>query len=184
VELLNMVTRRNALFGLAVIGSLVCFAPAPAGAEGAAEPLAVVTGKQSGLSELSLYQLKRLFLGDAVSGSGGELIALNRDAKGAERIGFDNSVLGMSPDAAARYWIDRRIRGQSGAPRAVEPAAVVQKVVVKLPRAVAYVRLRDVSPEVQVLRIDGRAPGDPGYPIRADAGKPVAAFSLRALLRF
>jgi len=179
-----MITRRNALLGLVAVGSLVCLAPAPAGAEGAAEPLAVVTAKQSGLSELSLYQLKRLFMGDAISGPGGELIALNRDPKGAERIGFDNTVLGMSPDAAARYWIDRRIRGQSGAPRAVEPAAVVQKVVAKLPRSVAYVRLRDVTADVQVLRIDGRAPADPGYPIRADAGKPVAAFSLRSLLRF
>ena len=132
------------------------------------------------MSQLSLYQLKRLFLGDSVD----ELIALNRDAKGVERIGFDRTVLGMSPEAAARYWIDRRIRGQSGAPKAVEPAAVIQRVVARLPHSVGYVRLKDVSAEVQVVKIDGRKPGDAGYPIRAEAGKPVASLSWRNLLRF
>ena len=179
-----MITRRNALLGCIAAGSLVWLAPASAIAEGGGEPLAVVTSKQGGVSELSMYQLKRLYLGDNVPGAGGELIALNRDAKGAERIGFDQTVLGMSPEAAARYWIDRRIRGQSGAPKAVEPAAVVQRVVARLPRAVAYVRLRDVAADVQVVKIDGRKPGDPGYPIRAEAGKGMAGFSLRGLLRF
>lgn len=179
-----MITRRNALLGCAAVTSLVWLAPSPAIAEGGAEPLAIVSAKQGGVSDLSLYQLKRLFLGDTVQAGGGELIALNRDAKGAERIGFDQSVLGMSPDAVARYWIDRRIRGQSGAPKAVEPAAIVQRVVARLPRAVAYVRLRDVGPEVGVVRIDGRKPGDAGYPIRADAVKPTASFWSQFEMRF
>ncbi|HEV8547994.1 MAG TPA: hypothetical protein VGQ57_03180, partial [Polyangiaceae bacterium] len=73
---------------------------------------------------------------------------------------------------------------QTGAPKAVEPAAVIQRVVARLPRSVGYVRLRDVSAEVQVVTIDGKKPGDAGYPIRAEAGKPVASLSLRDLLRF
>jgi hypothetical protein len=104
-----------------------------------------------------------------VQGPGGELIALNREVKGPERVGFDRSVLGMSSEEAARYWIDRRIRGQSGAPKAVEPAAVIQRVIARVPRAIGYVRVRDVSAEVQVVRIDGRKPGDAGYPIVSDS---------------
>ena len=180
-----MTTRRNFLVGCVAVGSLVLLAPTPAVAEGGDEPLAIVTAKQGGVSELSMYQLKRLFLGDAVQGGGGELIALNRDAKGAERIGFDKTVLGMSPEAVARYWIDRRIRGQSGAPKAVEPSAVVQRVVARLPRAVAYVRRRDVSGDVQVVKIDGKKPGEAGYPIRTEAGSSVArSHWLSDLLRF
>ncbi|HEY3498593.1 MAG TPA: hypothetical protein VGK73_28075 [Polyangiaceae bacterium] len=168
-----MTTRRNALALL----SLVLLAPFSAAADNAAEPLAIVSSKQGGMAEISLYQLKRLYLGDTVQGPGGELIALNREVKGTERTGFDRSVLGMSPETAARYWVDRRIRGQSGAPKAVEPAAVVQRVVAKLPRAVAYVRVRDVSPDVQVVRIDGKKPGDSGYPIVSGPAKSVAARS-------
>jgi hypothetical protein len=170
-----MITRRSALAGGAAAIALALLVPSLAAADGADEPLVIVSSKRGGVSELSLYQLKRLYLGDSVQGPNGDLIALNRDAKGAERIGFDTSVLGLSPAAAARHWIDRRIRGQSGAPKAVEPAAVVQRVVANLPRAVGYVRLRDLSPDVQVVRIDGQKPGDPGYPIRAARGS-VAIF--------
>jgi hypothetical protein len=172
-----MITRRSALASCAAVIAFGLLAPCPAAADGAAEPLVIVSSKRGGVSELSLYQLRRLYLGDSVQGPSGELIALNRDAKGAERTGFDKSVLGMSPAAAARYWIDRRIRGQSGAPKSVEPAALLQRVVANLPRAVGYVRVRDLSPDVQVVRIDGRKPGEPGYPIGAAVTGSVAVLS-------
>jgi hypothetical protein len=181
MELLSMLTRRQALVGSIILGSLVMLAPSDAEADAAREPLAIISSKQGGITELSLYQLKRLYLGDAVQGPKGELMALNREVKGAERLGFDRTVLGMSSDAAARYWIDRRIRGQSGAPRAVEPAGVIQRVVARVPRAVGYVLPRDVGPEVQIVKIDGRKPGDPGYPIFAEHGKQ-SAISLWSLL--
>jgi hypothetical protein len=160
-----MITRRQ-FFGFAVSGSSLLLLPSLAEAEGGSEPLAIVSAKDGGVAELSLFQLKRLFMGDSIVGPAGELIPLNRDTKGAERTGFDQTVLGMSQDVVARYWIDRRIRGQSGAPKAVEPASVIQKVVARLPRAVAYVRLREVSADVQIVKIDGRKAGDAGYPIR------------------
>ena len=173
-----MITRRKTLAGGAALLTLALLAPLSAEADGAAaEPLALVSSKQGGVADLSLFQLKRLYLGDAVQAGGQDLIALNRDVKGIERTSFDKTVLGMSPEAAARYWVDRRIRGQSGAPKAVEPAAVIQRVVAKLPRAIAYVRVRDLSPDVQVVRIDGRKPGDPGYPISIEGGKSVARVS-------
>src|SRR5688500_15451057 len=104
-----MITRRSALAGGAAAIALALLVPSLAAADGADEPLVIVSSKRGGVSELSLYQLKRLYLGDSVQGPNGDLIALNRDAKGAERIGFDTSVLGLSPAAAARHWIDRRI---------------------------------------------------------------------------
>jgi hypothetical protein len=176
-----MITRRQAIVGFITVGSLLVLVPSGAEADVGREPLAIISSKQGGVTELSLYQLKRLYLGDTIQGPSGEIMALNREVKGSERLGFDRTVLGMSSEAAARYWIDRRIRGQSGAPRAVEPAGVIQRVVARVPRAVAYVLPRDLSPEVQVVKIDGRKPGDAGYPIFAEHGKP-AATSLWSLL--
>jgi hypothetical protein len=176
-----MITRRQALVGSITLGSFVVLAPSDARADAAREPLAIISSKQGGVTELSLYQLKRLYLGDAVQGPSGELMALNREVKGPERLGFDRTVLGMSSEAAARYWIDRRIRGQSGAPRAVEPATVIQRVVARVPRAVGYILPRDLSPDVQIVKIDGKKPGDAGYPIFTEHGKS-AAVSLWSLL--
>jgi len=132
------------------------------------EMLAVVVAKDGGVEEFSLHQLKRIYLGDDVQGPRGKIIALNREPKGPERVGFDRSVLDMSPEAAARYWIDRKIRGQSAAPKAIEPASILQKVIARLPGAIGYVRAHEVTADVKVLRVDGKKPGDPGYAILAE----------------
>lgn len=164
-----MTTRRQLILSASSVFLGAWLLPAEGEAGSPGTDLAVVVAKQSALDGLSLQQLKHLYLGDTILGPGGDkLLALNRDPKSPERVGFDRSVLEMTPEGAARYWIDRKIRGQSGAPRAVEPASVAQRVVARLPAALTYVRANEVSGEVKVLRIDGKKPGDSGYPIRAD----------------
>ena len=124
-----------------------------------------MVSKASPLSELSLAQIRRAYLGDAVDVSVGRLLPFNRALSTAERITFDRVVLGMSPDEVGRYWTDRKIRGQSGAPRTLEPGDIYQRVVGKLTASVGYVRLDEVLPDVKVVRVDGKLPTDPGYPI-------------------
>jgi hypothetical protein len=130
------------------------------------EPLAVIVAKNSGLSELSSAQLTRMFMGDLVDTGGRRLIPLNRAITTEEREEFDRVVLGKSPDEMARYWIDRKIRGQSGAPKAVEPVDVYERVIAKLDGAIGYVRVGQLRGDVKVIRIDGKSPTDRGYPIR------------------
>ena len=153
-----------------VLGLLAALALGLRSRSGAGETseqlLVVVVAKDSPIDELSFFELRRLYLGEDQRGPGGKkLIPLNRDSKSPERVGFDRSVLGLSPEAAARYWIDRRIRGQSGPPKVVEPATVLQRVVARVPFTVAYVRREELSAEVKIVRIDGKRPGDSGYPI-------------------
>ena len=69
----------------------------------------------------------------------------------------------MSPDEVARYWIDRKIRGEGGAPKAVGSVELLQRVVSKMEHSVAYVRADQVRPEVRIVAIDGAVPGDAGY---------------------
>jgi ABC-type phosphate transport system substrate-binding protein len=169
MELLIMTTRRKTLAWCIVMALGLGSTTSPADAGSTAEPLAVVVGKDSSIDGLSMYELKRLYLGDDIRPGGKRALPLNRGAKTAEREGFDESVLGMTPEQSARYWIDRRIRGKSGAPKAVEPASVVQRVVSKLPGAISYVRLKDVDANsVKVIKINGKAPGDAGYPVVLD----------------
>jgi ABC-type phosphate transport system substrate-binding protein len=129
-------------------------------------PLAVIVSKTSGLNQLSSAQLTRMYMGELVDSGGNRLIPLNRATATEERQQFDRVVLGKSPDEMARYWIDRKIRGQSGAPKAVEPVDVYERVVAKLDGAIGYVRVTDVRGDVKVVLIDGKAPTDPGYPVR------------------
>jgi len=169
MELLAMITRRGLLtFGAVSLLTLgLTASPADAGTP-SREPLAIVVAKSSSVHELSLYDLKRLYLGDNMNTPDGKkMLPLNRGTNTEDRVGFDKSVLGMTPEEAARYWIDRRIRGRSGAPKAVDPANVLQKVVAKLPGSISYVRQHEVTDAVKIVKVDGKLPGDAGYPISA-----------------
>jgi hypothetical protein len=81
----------------------------------------------------------------------------------------------MSPDQVASYWIDRKIRGQSGAPKAVGSGELVQKVVSKVEHSIAYVRLDQVRPEVRVIAIDGKLPSDAAYQLLIGGAGPLFA---------
>ena len=130
-------------------------------------PLSVVVSKNSPVESLSLYELKHLYLGEYINGSDGKrLIPLNRAFGSSERVGFDAAALGMSPDQATAYWIDRRIRGQSGSPRAIAQADLAQRIVGHLEGGITYVRPDELRPDVKVVRIDSKLPSDPGYRIR------------------
>ena len=137
----------------------------PVGAGEAKTKLAIVVSKDSPVSDISFYELKRLYLGELVNASGKRLLPLNLTPNSRERGAFDKTVLSMSPDAIARYWVDRKIRGDSGPPKSIEPLDLMQRVVARVDGAIGYAPINEIRPELKALRIDGKAPGDSGYPL-------------------
>lgn len=125
--------------------------------------LAVVVGKHCPINDLPFAALKRLYSGDRIDTHGLHLIPLALQNRSAERADFDTWVLGMTPDAAARYWVDRKIRGESGPPKSIDSVQVMLRVVDKLDGAVGYLRAAEVPAAVKILSIDGKKPTDPGY---------------------
>jgi hypothetical protein len=125
--------------------------------------LALVVGKDSPVSDISLPDLKRLYLGERINSAGQHLIPLNLVPLTRERSGFDKTVLNMSPDAIARYWIDRKIRGDSGPPKAIDSADLLQRVVTRLEGSIGYTPAGEIRSDVKPVRIDGKLPSDGGY---------------------
>lgn len=128
--------------------------------------LVIVVAETSRLHDLPLRDLKRMYLGEHVSGPNGErLIPLNHPRNAAERTDFEMKVLGMDPDEVGRYWIDRKIRGQSGPPKAVTPSERLHAAIKRVKGTLTYLKASDVEPGMKVLEIDGKSPGDSGYPL-------------------
>jgi hypothetical protein len=128
--------------------------------------LAVVMAENSSVTGMTFHELKQLYMGQRMKTPAGDwMVPLNRRADDAERIGFDDSVLGMGPETVRQYWIDRKIRGQSGPPKTINGSALIVKLVNKVPGAIGYVRLSEAQ-GVKVLKIDGKRPGESGYGIR------------------
>jgi hypothetical protein len=162
--------RRRALPLLALVGlvtaALAALAPRPLRA-GNDIALAVIVSPASKLSNISVADLRRVFQSERLTDPDGvKLIPLNHPPKTVDRVGFDQVMLGMDPEAVGRFWIDRKIRGGSGPPRTVESLATLRRVVEKLPGAIGYIRPAQLSNEVRAIRVDGKLPEDPGYPVR------------------
>jgi len=163
-----MKMRTRLCWSLAAAVTLCALLPTARVRADAEVALAVVVGPNSKLSDLSLSDLRRIFTGERVTDpSGNKLIPLNHPPKTVDRVGFDRSVLGMSPDEVGQFWVDRRIRGGSGPPRTVESIGTLRRVVQNLPGAIGYLRRPQLSTEVKPVRIDGKLPGDPGYPVHS-----------------
>lgn len=130
---------------------------------GAAEPpLVVVVAATSSIQDISRTNLRRAFLGEPTGSPPGKLIPLNQPPGSPARKQFDKAVLDLEPDAVARFWIDQRIRGLGGAPRAIA-AAMLVRVLPKLTGSIGYVRASELGPGIKAITIDGKKPGDPGY---------------------
>jgi hypothetical protein len=162
-----MHTRRS--FLLSSTGTLLFIATSgyalPVIAEEAPLRLGLVVAKDSSVSDVSLQDIKRLYLGERVNAGSQRLLPLNLSPETRERRAFDKAVLNMEPEVIARYWIDRRIRGESGAPKALDTADLLQRVVARLEGAIGYAPMTAIRPEVKVIRVDGRLPGQSGYPL-------------------
>lgn len=149
--------------------ALACFLAAlpvlarPAAAD--SKRIVIVVAKSSSMRNISKSDLRHCFLGEPLEDGGLTLAPFNANPGTPERTGFDSAVLGMSPDQVGRYWVDRKIRGQSGAPRALPSPAHVAKVVAKFPGAIGYLAADQLTADVIALKVDGVAFADPGYAI-------------------
>ena len=146
-----------------VIGLCLFTLGRTAGADG--KKLVVVVAKGSSVTNLSRDDLKRCFLGEPVSAGDKPLVPFNLAPGTPERSGFDKAVLGMSPDEVGRYWVDRKVRGQSAAPRSLPSAAHVAKVAAKFPGAIGYLPADQMTSDIQAVSVDGVPYTDARYSI-------------------
>jgi ABC-type phosphate transport system substrate-binding protein len=121
------------------------------------EVIAVVVSRSSSIGAIGREDLRPIYLTTKTAWSNGQTIEpFNLPESSSLRATFDSVVLGMNPDEVARYWIDRRIRGDARPPRKVQSAATVLALVAKSEGAIGYVALADVNASVKVIaRVEG-----------------------------
>ncbi|WP_437915155.1 hypothetical protein WME73_06830 [Sorangium sp. So ce302] len=159
-----MIARRTLLTSCALVfAAVVTVVPGETYGAGDVGPLAIVVSKSFPADGISFGDLKRAYMGSLVMVNGKLLVPVTYSKVAAERIAFDEAVLGMSPEEVGLYWIDRKIRGHSGPPKGVLNAATVVWIVSRVDGAIGFVRASAAGNDVKVLRVDGKLPRDPGY---------------------
>ena len=73
----------------------------------------------------------------------------------------------MSESQFKQYWVAKIFRAESAtAPKVVYSNNMANELVNALPGAIAFIDSREVRPGAKVVRVDGRLPGEAGYPLR------------------
>ncbi len=162
-----MMMRRGVLiaFASAVTATFIAARPI-VGYARADNEFAIVVAKESPLDTFSLADLKHVYQAVPMVGPGGKrLIPLNLPPNSPDRVAFDRAVLGMTPENVSAYWIDKKIRGQPGAPKSIDTPELLLRIVNRIEGSMGYVRANQVTKDVKVVRIDGKVPGEAGYKV-------------------
>ena len=127
--------------------------------------VAVVVNPSNTPEELSLDQLRRLFLGQAKAFPTGVHARLAWHAGSAGT--FDRTALGLQPDVVRSRWMAMIFRGEAkGFPTELATPDDVKQFVRSHPDAIGFLPQADVDGSVKVLTIEGKRPTDAGYVIR------------------
>jgi ABC-type phosphate transport system substrate-binding protein len=127
--------------------------------------IAVIVSPKTSVNNLSIEELRRIFLGSSTTLPGNGPVILVEHT--AERPAFYRAALGMSEDRVKRHWIQMVFAGDGATPpREIDELDAVKRFVAEHSGAIAFLSESAVDVNVKVLSIDGQRPGDPGYPLR------------------
>jgi phosphate transport system substrate-binding protein len=137
-----------------------------AGADGL---YAVIVHPSTTEDDLTLEDLRRVFLGQQQFWPGGRRVVLFVQPAGT--VSGDvvlEHVYRMSESEYKRYWIARTFRDEVAAgPKIVSSTAMARRLTASVPGAIAVIPVEAVDGTVKVLSIDRRFPGAGDYPLRA-----------------
>jgi hypothetical protein len=152
-----------------VVSACLCLALLPSLAAQRREvDVALVVHPDTPISSLNLAEVRKVFLGDRQYWTSNmPVVLLIRAPVARERDVVLKTIYQMSESQFKQYWIAKIFRAEAAtAPKVVYSNNMANDLVTAIPGAIAFVDSRDVKPGTKVLRVDGRLPGEPGYPLR------------------
>lgn len=130
--------------------------------------IAVVVHPDTPISDLSLAEVRKVFLGERQYWSAKlPVVLLIRAPVARERDVVLRVIYQMSEAQFKQYWVAKIFRAEAASPPKIVYSNDMQyELVTAIPGTIAFVDVRNVRPGLKVLRVDGHLPGDPGYALR------------------
>lgn len=130
--------------------------------------LAIVVHIDSSVENLSLQELRRIFLAEQQFWPDrSRIILLVRAPKSEERDFVLNTIYQMDEQQFRKYWIAKMFRAEvPRGPKIVFSTDMTRELVVAIPGSISFVDANEATDDVRVLRIDGKLPNEDGYPLK------------------
>lgn len=130
--------------------------------------IAVVVRPDTPTDGLSLREIRDLMLGEKQFwNSSLRVTLLIRAPEARERDVVLRVIYHMTEAQFRQYWISKVFRAETTTgPKIVYSNQMATGLVAALPGSVSFVDADDVPKGLKVLRIDGKLPGEAGYPLK------------------
>jgi hypothetical protein len=152
--------------GRAVFLALLAGVLPPAVATGA--DIAVVVRPDTPAEDLTLAQTRKLLLGEQQFWTSNLRVTLLLRAPAArERDVVLKVIFRMNEAEFRQYWISKLFQAEvASGPKVVYSNEMAAELVTALPGSVAFVDASQVPKGLKILKIDGKLPGQAGYPLK------------------
>jgi ABC-type phosphate transport system substrate-binding protein len=132
------------------------------------EDVAIIVNKSNPIDNLSLADLRKLFLAEQTHWSNGHKVTLVMLQPGQlEREPVLRLIYHMTESSLDRYFLHGQYTGEiQSMPKVLATPAGACKFVFNVPGAIGYVRVSEVEGSVKVVKVDGHMPGESGYPLK------------------
>jgi ABC-type phosphate transport system substrate-binding protein len=130
--------------------------------------IAIVVRPDVPVDDLTFPELRRLMLGDRQFWTSNLRVTLLVRAPGArEREVVLKTIYQMSEAQFRQYWIAKVFRNEvASGPRVVYSNEMAAERASAIPGALAFVEADQAPRGLKVLKVNGKIPGQPGYPLR------------------
>lgn len=158
---------RQSLYCLCAIA---CLLPGIALAEDpiAQNGLAIVVHKDTDVENLSLVELRNIFLANQQFWADrNRIILLVRAPQSDERDYVLDTIYQMDEAQFRAYWIAKMFRAEvPRGPKIVFSTDMALDLVVAIPGSISFIRADEVTDAVKLVRVNGKLPSEEGYPLK------------------
>jgi len=150
------------------LGLLAAMTAVGVRAQDKADCLAIIVPKDSKLDDITSADLQKYFKADKTKTPDGTKIAIVMiDVGRPERDAALRAIYKMNETEYNDFFVSATFTGAvAAAPKALPSVAAMKKYVGDTPGAIGYLRASDADDTVKVLKVDGKAPGEPDYKLK------------------
>lgn len=148
--------------------ALALLLPAVRPAEARSGDVAVVVRADVPAENLSLADIRKLFMGDRQFWNSNQRVTLLvRAPVAAEREVVLKVIYQMSEAQFRQYWISKVFRAEAASgPKIVHSNQMALDLVGAIPGSITFADSSSVPKNLKVVKINGLLPGEKGYPLR------------------
>ena len=141
-----------------------------ASAPPADDTIAIIVNQSNTIEDLSLKELRTVFLGERSHWPNGRRITLViMDSGLSERKAVLRDVCHMNETEFSRHFLQGLFTGEVFvSPKTLSTSVGVRKFVFNVPGAIGYLRTSDVDGTVKVIKVNGHRPDEAEYPLRIE----------------